>query len=130
MSTASAATSASPRTGTWGALLLAGAGFSAARTFDLKDDIEIGREAPSPLAEEEPIGRVGNVVVKSLRVEVVGQVVTAHRQPHRVLRTDFEILGKPGIHRKKIGESAGIRRPHIILGRVDYAGRESAAELE
>jgi hypothetical protein len=42
---------------------------AARQSFQLKDDIEIGREATPSLAEEEPVGRVGDIVVKSLRVD-------------------------------------------------------------
>jgi hypothetical protein len=53
---------------------------AARQRFQLKDDIEIGREATPSLADEEPVGWVGNIVVKSLRVEVIGKVVTARGQ--------------------------------------------------
>ena len=55
------------------------------RGSDSEDDIEIGREAPPSLAEEEPVGWVGDIVMKSLRVEMIREVVTAHGQSDRVL---------------------------------------------
>src|ERR1035441_8653058 len=49
-----------------------------------KNDIEIGRETTPSLSEKQTKCRIGDVVMESLGVEVVGEIVDAHRQPHRI----------------------------------------------
>ena len=60
-------------------------------TTALKEHIEISGKSPVPFAENQPVCRIGGVPVGRFRIEVVRQVETANRKPHRVFRTYFEV---------------------------------------
>ena len=45
----------------------------------LEDDIKIGREAASSLSEKETKGRISDVIVDGLRIEVISEIITANR---------------------------------------------------
>ena len=60
----------------------------------LENDVEIGGESPVPITEEQPVRRIGDVPMKGLWIEVIGEVEAAHGQANRVSRIHPEVFGK------------------------------------
>src|SRR5437879_11626875 len=78
-----------------------------------KQEVEIHREPPAAVSEEKPICRIGHIAVYGLRIEMIRQIESAHRKPHRVFRIHLDILRYAHVHRQEIGEPAAVRHAHI-----------------
>src|SRR5581483_9443367 len=96
----------------------------------LKDHIEIHSKPPLEIAEESAVARVGQIRVHIQRVEMIGHVETAHREAQRVILAHFEILRDARIERKEVWEAELVRRPDVILRRVNHRIRETVAVLD
>src|SRR6516164_5356844 len=94
--------------------------------FLLKEKVEIDREPAAAMAEEVAVGRVGDVVVDDLGVEMVGQVEPRKGEADSVLGIDLNVLREAGIDGEEGGESGLVGNSNILARRVNRSVGETA----
>ena len=74
-----------------------------------KENVEAAAEEAVVGSEEPAILRIGGVGVNVSRIEMVGEIEPAQRQPHAVLLRYLKLFGELGIKRHESGKTSTVR---------------------
>ena len=81
----------------------------------LEDHVEIQSEESAIVAKEDPGLWIGDVAVNIQRIEVIGQIETAHRKAESVFRADLKIARNFAVKREKFREAQTVGFADVLL---------------